>query len=104
MTSTSRTMYRWFFFPMLVLSLTFTEQKISYCQNLEIHYINVGWGSSVFVKGPDGTTILLEAGDDGMGSGRVVTYLQRIGMPATSGLDYTIAGHQHLDHIGGLDE
>ena len=73
-------------------------------QQLEIHYINVGWGSSVLVKGPDGTTVLLEAGNTGKGTNEVVPYLQSIGLPPSAGLDYTIAGHQHCDHIGGLDE
>src|SRR5918993_1108219 len=73
-------------------------------QQLEIHYINVGWGGSVLVKGPDGTTILMEAGNTGKGTARVVPYLQSIGIMPANGLDYTIAGHQHCDHIGGLDE
>jgi beta-lactamase superfamily II metal-dependent hydrolase len=76
----------------------------SLAQNLEIHYINVGWGSSVLVKGPNGTTVLMEAGDTGKGTAEVVPYLQSIGLPPSAGLDYTIAGHQHCDHIGGLDE
>jgi beta-lactamase superfamily II metal-dependent hydrolase len=73
-------------------------------QNLEIHYINVGWGSSVLVKGPDGTTVLLEAGNTGKGNSEVVPYLQSIGLPPSAGLDYMIGGHQHCDHLGGLDE
>jgi beta-lactamase superfamily II metal-dependent hydrolase len=73
-------------------------------QQLEIHYINVSWGGSVFVKGPNGTTVLLEAGNTGRGTGRVVPYLQSIGIMPATGLDYTFAGHQHCDHIGGLDE
>lgn len=73
-------------------------------QQLEIHYINVGWGASVFVKGPNGTTALLEAGNTGKGTTRVVPYLQSIGIMPANGLDYTFAGHQHCDHIGGLDE
>jgi beta-lactamase superfamily II metal-dependent hydrolase len=73
-------------------------------QQLEIHYINVGWGSSVFVKGPDGTKVLLEAGNDGMGSARVVPYLKAIGIAPSAGLDYTFVGHQHCDHAGGMDE
>ena len=73
-------------------------------QQLEIHYINVGWGGSVLVKGPNGTTVLMEAGNTGMGTARVVPYLQSIGIMPATGLDYTIAGHQHCDHIGGLDE
>ena len=73
-------------------------------QQLEIHYINVGWGESVFVKGPGGTTVLLEAGNTGKGTQYVVPYLQSIGVPPSAGLDYMIGGHQHCDHIGGLDE
>ena len=73
-------------------------------QNLEIHTINVEWGGSVLVVGPDGTTVLLEAGETGMGTNEVVPYLQSIGIQTTDGLDYTIVGHQHCDHLGGLDE
>src|SRR5205809_2200709 len=73
-------------------------------QQLEIHYINVSWGGAVLVKGPDGTTVLMEAGNTGKGTAYVVPYLQSIGILPASGLDYTIAGHQHCDHIGGLDE
>ena len=73
-------------------------------QNLEIHTINVEWGGSVLVVGPDGTTVLLEAGETGMGTNEVVPYLQSVGIQTTDGLDYTIVGHQHCDHLGGLDE
>jgi beta-lactamase superfamily II metal-dependent hydrolase len=73
-------------------------------QQLEIHYINVSWGGAVLVKGPDGTTVLMEAGNTGKGTAKVVPYLQSIGILPANGLDYTIAGHQHCDHIGGLDE
>lgn len=73
-------------------------------QQLEIHYINVSWGGAVLVKGPNGTTVLMEAGNTGKGSAYVVPYLQSIGIVPANGLDYTIAGHQHCDHIGGLDE
>jgi beta-lactamase superfamily II metal-dependent hydrolase len=31
-------------------------------QQLEIHYIDVGWGGSVLVRGPNGTTVLMDAG------------------------------------------
>jgi beta-lactamase superfamily II metal-dependent hydrolase len=73
-------------------------------QNLEIHYIDVGWGGSVLVRGPNGTTVLLEAGDTGKGTAYVVPYLKSIGIQPANGLDYMIGGHQHCDHIGGLDE
>ena len=73
-------------------------------QNLEIHYIDVGWGGSVFIKGPTGITVLLEAGNTGMGTAYVVPYLKSIGVQPANGIDYVIGGHQHCDHIGGLDE
>jgi len=73
-------------------------------QNLEIHYIDVGWGGSVFVKGPTGITVLLEGGDTGKGTAYVVPYLKSVGVQPANGLDYIIGGHQHCDHTGGLDE
>ena len=88
----------------LVALLVFLVALPLAAQNLEIHYIDVGWGGSVFVKGPGGTTVLLEAGDTGMGTSYVVPYLKSIGVQPANGLDYIIGGHQHCDHIGGLDE
>jgi beta-lactamase superfamily II metal-dependent hydrolase len=78
--------------------------SVASAQQLEIHYINVGWGGSVLVKGPDGTTVLMEAGNTGKGTAYVVPYLKSIGIQPANGLDYTVAGHQHCDHIGGMDE
>lgn len=73
-------------------------------QNLEIHYIDVGWGGAVLVKGPGGTTVLLDSGNTGTGTAYVVPYLKSIGIQPATGIDYTIASHQHCDHIGGMDE
>lgn len=75
-------------------------------QNLEIHVINVGWGQSTFIKGPGptGKTVLLEAGNTGKGTAEVLPYLQSIGHTPSAGFDYTIVGHQHCDHAGGMDE
>jgi beta-lactamase superfamily II metal-dependent hydrolase len=88
----------------LTIAVFLVSAAYAAAQQLEIHYINVGWGGSVLVKGPTGTTVLLEAGNTGKGTQYVVPYLQSIGLQPASGLDYTIAGHQHCDHIGGLDE
>ena len=87
-----------------VLVLMVSAVCAATAQTLEIHTINVGWGNSAFVKGPNGTTILIEAGNTGKGTNEVVPYLQSIGLAPSAGFDYTIAGHQHCDHIGGLDE
>ena len=73
-------------------------------RTLSIHHINVGWGNSVFIVGPDGTTVLIEGGGSAHGRDTVVPYLQDIGVAPENGFDYTIVGHQHCDHLGGLDE
>jgi beta-lactamase superfamily II metal-dependent hydrolase len=90
--------------PTVLLSLLVVVALPLAAQNLEIHYIDVGWGGSVFVKGPDGTTVLLEAGNTGKGTSYVVPYLKSIGVQPANGIDYVIGGHQHCDHTGGLDE
>jgi beta-lactamase superfamily II metal-dependent hydrolase len=76
----------------------------SLAQDLRIHYINVGWGGAALVVGPDGTTVLLDGGNTGRGTQRIVPYLNSIGITAAQGLDYTIVSHQHCDHNGGIDE
>src|SRR5436309_1092640 len=93
-----------FFRPAFALLAVLVFPSFLHAQQLEIHYIDVGWGGSVLVKGPDGTTVLLEAGNTGMGTNYVVPYLKSIGVQPANGFDYMIGGHQHCDHIGGLDE
>jgi beta-lactamase superfamily II metal-dependent hydrolase len=46
----------------------------------------------------------MDAGNTGKGTNAVVPYLQSISIQPANGLDYSIAGHQHCDHIGGMDE
>lgn len=87
----------------IFLALFLCIQVLS-AQNLEIHVINVGWGASILVKGPNGTTVLMDAGNTGKGTNEVVPYLQSIGITTAMGLNYTIISHQHCDHNGGIDE
>jgi beta-lactamase superfamily II metal-dependent hydrolase len=92
--------------PLFVITLAAWAAfaTVATAQQLEIHYVNVGWGNSVVVRGPNGTTVLMDAGNTGMGTARVVPYLKSIGIQPANGLDYTIASHQHCDHQGGMDE
>jgi hypothetical protein len=44
---------------------------------LELHQINVGWGSSVFLLGPDGTKVLLDAAGNVSAPSNVATATAR---------------------------
>jgi len=68
---------------------------------LSIHIIDVGQADACLIISPAGGTMLIDAGDNGDGSGIVVPYLQNYGLQA---LDYIVATHYHSDHIGGIDE
>lgn len=71
---------------------------------LAIHHINVQQGDCTLIVGPDGTTFLIDAGNQGKGTAEVVPYLQAIGIPASAGFDFMLATHRDSDHLGGLDE
>ncbi len=68
---------------------------------LTIHVIDVDQADACLIISPAGGTMLIDAGDNGDGSGIVVPYLQDYGLQA---LDYIVATHYHSDHIGGIDE
>lgn len=75
-----------------------------FAQNLEIHHIDVGQGDAILVIGPNGTTILIDAGDAGWfgkpdGGEIVFKYLERINV---GHLDYIVATHRDADHVGGF--
>lgn len=89
---------------MLKLSSLFTLAllaSLSSAGELSIHYIDVGQGDAAVVVGPDGTSVLIDGGNAGKGSGDVVPYLNSIGL---TGLDYSVMSHWHTDHYGGMDE
>ena len=71
---------------------------------LEIHYINVGWGTAVLVIGPDGTRLLMDGGRENEGVSRDIPYMESLGLMPTDGLTYILASHLHTDHINGLTE
>ncbi len=75
----------------------------AFCQVLEIHHINVGQGDSTLIVGPNGTTILVDAGNSGyfsLDGGKIVfEYLESLGI---SILDYAIVTHRDGDHVGGI--
>ncbi|MDW7671289.1 MAG: ComEC/Rec2 family competence protein [Bacillota bacterium] len=66
---------------------------------LSLHMIDVGQGDSLLVITPEGSNILIDAGDPTQGE-RVVAYLKRQGVAR---IDHLVVSHPHGDHIGGLD-
>ncbi len=67
---------------------------------LYIHMIDVQHGLSILIIGPDGTTVLYDAGGPGERSDRIVPYLRKMGVDRALG--HTIIGHWHPDHYTGL--
>ena len=67
--------------------------------NIEVHFIDVGQGDSVFIRQGD-FSMLIDAGENVYGQ-VVVDYLREEGIEK---LDYIIGTHPHSDHIGGLDD
>lgn len=64
-----------------------------------VSFIDVGQGSCTFVKLPDGKTMLIDAGDTMHGE-VVSKFLKDKNVKA---IDYLIATHADLDHIGGFE-
>ncbi|MEW6244463.1 MAG: MBL fold metallo-hydrolase [Bacillota bacterium] len=67
---------------------------------LSIHFIDVGQGDSILVLLPTGETILVDAGDNGLGPA-IVQYLKDQGVTR---VDYLVATHPHADHLGGMPD
>ncbi len=68
---------------------------------LEFTAIDVGQGDALFIRTPDGVSLLMDGGDEGKGISRVIPFLRSVGVTK---LDLVIASHGHSDHICGLAE
>ncbi|WP_010651455.1 ComEC/Rec2 family competence protein [Oceanobacillus massiliensis] len=67
---------------------------------MEIHFIDVGQGDSMFIRTPMNRTILVDGGPPGAGD-EIVSYLKKQNIKK---LDLVVATHPDMDHIGGLPE
>ncbi|UXH44468.1 cell wall-binding repeat-containing protein [Rossellomorea vietnamensis] len=65
---------------------------------LSVHFINVGQGDSIFIKMPNGKTVLVDGGKRAVGD-VVVNHLKSQGVKK---IDVMVATHPDADHIGGL--
>lgn len=64
----------------------------------DVYYLDVGQADSQLIRLPDGTNILIDAGDRGTAN-QIVPYLKNLGVKK---IDLLIATHPHADHIGGM--
>lgn len=62
-----------------------------------VHFIDVGQGDSILVQSAD-NAVLIDAGPTAAGQ-VIINYLVGLGIET---LDYVVATHPHLDHIGGM--
>lgn len=70
----------------------------------EIVMLDVGQGDSTFVRGPDGTTFLVDGGstsESQVGAYRILPFLKSQGVKR---LDYMMISHVDQDHVNGLEE
>ncbi len=77
----------------------------AYCTRLrgavfEVCFLDVGQGDSAVCFFPDGTVVLIDAGEADMAQ-RVCGFLRERGVTR---IDFAVATHPHTDHIGGMAE
>lgn len=65
---------------------------------LNVHFLDVGQGDSIFIELPDKKTMLIDAGENYHGEG----IKEYIGYCGYSKIDYLVATHPHADHIGSM--
>ena len=70
-------------------------------KGLKVVFVDVGQGDATILVGPTGKVMLYDGGPTGAGKGVVLNTLRSLG--ATK-IQWLLASHYDLDHIGGLDE
>lgn len=67
----------------------------------EVHYIDVGQGDSIFLRFPDNSTMLIDAGP-ATSAQNLTAYLKDVfKQEGLSCIDYVVFTHQDADHVGG---
>jgi competence protein ComEC len=82
----------------IVILFTLSVCLPSLAKDLTVSYIDIGQGDSELIELPDGSNIMIDAGDKD-GAVKLVNYLKERNITK---LDLFILTHPHMDHYGGL--
>jgi competence protein ComEC len=99
--------------PLVALMVLWPERAIISSGMMEVTAIDVGQGDSIFIAGPDGATMLVDAGGPvgGVTEAAETTSRFDIGEEVVSPylwsrrlrhLDVIVLSHAHSDHMGGM--
>ena len=90
------------FFLLMAITFPFIQMPFQLHSDaqakMQVHFIDVGQGDSIFIQTPSNKTILIDGGPPKAGK-KVVAYLNKLGVKQ---IDLLIATHPDVDHIGGL--
>jgi beta-lactamase superfamily II metal-dependent hydrolase/fibronectin type 3 domain-containing protein len=67
----------------------------------KIYFVDIGQGAGTLIVSPTGKSMLIDAGPNGQGSGKVIPLLNSLGITT---LDYSLVTHYHIDHEAGMTE
>lgn len=84
----------------LMVSLFLLCAMESQAQRLKIYHIDVDQADATLFIAPNGSTLLVDAGENGKGRA-IKKILDREGI---NRIDYFVNTHYHKDHYGGIDE
>ncbi|MHB1457948.1 MAG: ComEC/Rec2 family competence protein [Armatimonadota bacterium] len=93
--------YGWYL-PLLIILLVMLSLSVGLtaAEKMTVSFIDVGQGDSILVQFPNGSNMLVDAGDPNHGE-TVVKYLRSRNI---SKIDILVATHCHTDHIGGMPD
>lgn len=81
----------------LIPLILLLSAAVAFAEGLDVYFLDVGQGNAAFVE-CDGYTMLIDGGPVGA-SGYVYSFLKSHDV---SRIDYMVATHPDLDHVGGL--